>query len=304
MALQRVWTLDGCPYELWKTLEKRHNRRKNRNKPSFDIIKTVTYLFRDIQKHGVEDGTGFNTGWMCPIFKKKDPTDIRNYRPIMLLNADYKLLTKTLAIQLLDHIHQIVHPDQAGFIPNRSIFDHIRLAKAILNYAEVTEENGAILALDQEKVYDKIRHDYLWKTLEAFNLPHPFIKTVRSLYQNAYTQVAINGMLSEPYRVKRGVRQGDPLSCPLFDIAIEPLACHIRADQDIKGMMIPGLENAIKIKLFADDTNLFLSKDDRIDHIQGVLNNWCEISGARFNIEKTEIIPMGTEEHRKTIVES
>jgi len=93
---------------------------------------------------------------MCPIFKKKDPTDIRNYRPITLLNTDYKLLTKVLAIQLLDHVSQLIHPDQAGFIPNQLIFDHIHLAKVILNYAEVTEEDGAILALDQEKVYDKI----------------------------------------------------------------------------------------------------------------------------------------------------
>ena len=56
----------------------------------------------------------------------------------------------------MNHIKQLIHPDQAGFIPDRLIFDHIRLAKAILNYTEATEEDGAILALDQEKAYDKI----------------------------------------------------------------------------------------------------------------------------------------------------
>jgi len=105
---------------------------------------------------------------MCPLFKKKDPMEISNYRLITLLNTVYKLLTKVLAIQLLDHINQLIHLDQAGFIPGRSIFNHIRLAKAILNYAEVSEEDRTIVALDQEKAYDKIRHDYLWKTLEAF----------------------------------------------------------------------------------------------------------------------------------------
>ena len=173
-----------------------------------------------------------------------------------------KLLTKVLAIQLLNHVSQIVHPDQAGFIPGRSIFDHIHLAKAILNYAEVSEENGSIVALDQEKAYDKIRHNYLWKTLEAFQLPQPFIKTVQALYHNTYTKVAINGVFSESFEVKCGVHQGDPLSCPLFDLAIEPLACWIHADPNIKGIEIPGIENMIKITLFADDTNLFLSKDD------------------------------------------
>src|SRR5947208_1798925 len=117
----------------------------------------------------------------------------------MLMNADYKLLTKVLAIQLMDHIKQLIHPNQAGFIPNRSIFDHIRLAKAILSYAEATEEDGAIIALDQEKAYDKIKHNYLWKTLEAFNLLQPFIQTVKLLYSNTHTKVAINRVLSNPF---------------------------------------------------------------------------------------------------------
>ena len=153
-------------------------------------------------------------------------------------------------------------------------------------------------------MYNKIRHDYLWKTLEVFHLPQPFIKTVQALYQNAHTKVAINGVFSETFRVKRGVRQGDPLSCPLFDLAIEPLACWIRADPNIKGIVIPGIENAIKITLFADDTNLFLSKDDRLDHIQRILDKWCKASGARFNIEKTEIIPIGKKSHRKSVVDT
>jgi hypothetical protein len=128
------------------------------------------------------------------------------------------------------------------------------MAKAIINYAEVMEENGAIVVLDQEKAYDKIRHDYLWKTLEAFNLPHTFIKMLKALYQNATTRVAINGVLSEPFKIQRGIRQKDPLSCPIFDLAIEPLACMIREDQNIKGLSIPGIDEPIKANFFADDT--------------------------------------------------
>ena len=140
--------------------------------------------------------------------RKKDPTDISNYHPITLLNTDYKLLTKVLAIQLMDPIHHLIHPNQAGFIPKRSIFDHIRLAKAIINYAEVMEENRTIIALDQEKVYDKIRHNYLWETLNAFGLPHLFTKTVKSLYQHTHTQVAINGVLSHlPSHVRHTPRR-------------------------------------------------------------------------------------------------
>ena len=93
-------------------------------------------------------------------------------------------------------------------------------------------------------------------------------------------------------------------TCPLFDLVIEPLACCIRADLNIKGIMIPGIENAIKITLFADDTNLFLNKEDRLDHIQRILDKWCKGSGARFNIEKTKIIPIGKKSHRNHVTET
>ena len=163
--------IDGCPYELWKELDKKHTEAKFQGKAGFDIIATLTILFMDIQTFGVEKNSEFANRWMCPIYKKKDPSDISNYRPITLLNTDYKLLTKTLALQLVEPIHKLIHPDQAGFIPKRSIFNHIRLASTIINYAEVMEIDGEIVALDQEKAYDKIRHEYLWSTMEAMNLP-------------------------------------------------------------------------------------------------------------------------------------
>src|SRR6266850_1786257 len=204
--------LDGCPYELWKSLILRHDLNPSTpDTPRFDLIGILVQLFTDIQKAGVDPRSNFAKGWMCPAYKKKDKTDIGNYCPITLLNTDYKLFTKILALQLNDHAHTLIHSDQAGFIPRRSIFDLIRLAKAIINYAEITNTDGAIIALDQEKAYDKIRHDYLWTTLEAFHLPEPFIRTMKSLYQHAFTRVAINGFLSSPFQVTRGVQQGDAI---------------------------------------------------------------------------------------------
>jgi ribonuclease HI/exonuclease III len=293
--------MDGCPYELWKALEHLHQEKSNEGKPSFDITQTLTRVFQDIQSHGLEENSSFALGWMSPIYKKKDRAEISNYRPITLLNTDYKLLTKVLALQLIDSIEHMIHPDQTGFIPKRSIFDNIRLAKTIIKYAELADEDGAIVALDQEKAYDKIRHDYLWATLERFRVPAAFTNTVKALYGNAHTRVAINGALSRPYKVTRGVRQGDPLSCALFDLAIEPLACKLREDQALEGITIPGVEDKIIVSMFADDTNLFLGKNDRMDYVQTILNEWCRASGAKYNIEKTEIIPIGSKEHRTRV---
>jgi reverse transcriptase-like protein len=197
--------MDGCPYELWKELKDQHVKRIQEGKPSFDVVKMLTQLFQDIQMNGTHEEANFALGWMCSIYKKKDRTEISNYRPIMLMNTNYKILTKVLAIQLFDEINNLVHQDQTRFIPGRSIYDNIRLASTIINYVELTKTNGAIVALDQEKAYDKIRHDYLWKTLASFNILKTFIKTAQELYKHAYTTVAINRTLSQPFRVTREV---------------------------------------------------------------------------------------------------
>ena len=122
---------------------------------------------------------------------------IQVQEPIVCLERS----VSTLATQLMDSIESLIHPDQAGLIPKRSIFNQTRLAQTIIDYAEAVQEDGAIVALDQEKAYDKVKHDYLWTTLEKFNLPQIFIRTVKSLYQDAHTQVAINRIFSQPYQV-------------------------------------------------------------------------------------------------------
>lgn len=149
---------------------------------------------------------------MCPLYKKNDRNDIANYRPITLLNSDYKIMTKALSIKLAEAAPTLIHKSQAGFVKGRKIADQTMLVRMMIDYAEATEKNGMIIALDQEKAYDKIAHDYLWRSLEAYNIPPHFINTVKALYASAETSVVVNGHLSSRFRVTRGVRQGDPLS--------------------------------------------------------------------------------------------
>lgn len=261
------------------------------------MIRTLTIVINDIQLHGVDPQTEFTLGWMCPIYKKKERTEIENYRPITLLNTHYKKLTKALAMQIAQDVHSMIHPDQSGFIPKRSIFDLIRLANMMIEYTDITEENGVLIALDQEKAYDRIKHDYLFKTLEAYNLPQTLIKTIKALYNNAYTKVAINRVLSSPFQVTRGVRQGDPLSCLLFNLAIEPLACSLRNSEKLSGYTIPGIKDRIIVNLYADDTTIYLNENNKYNDLEEILTNWCKASGAKFNMEKTEILPIGMKTH-------
>lgn len=137
--------IDSIPYETWKVLHEKHIEATKSDKPSFNVVKTLTCVINDIQCHGVLQDFDFTLSWMCPLYKKKDQTLIENYCPITLLNTDYKILTKALAMQLAKEIHTLIHPDQSGFIPKRFIFDPIRLAQTMAAYADVMEEDSAIL---------------------------------------------------------------------------------------------------------------------------------------------------------------
>jgi hypothetical protein len=85
---------------------------------------------------------------MCPLLKKKDKTDIANYRPITLLNSDYKIFTKALANKLSRVAPYLIHKDQSGFMKRRKITDAIYLAMEVVEYTEEDLQNGVIVALD------------------------------------------------------------------------------------------------------------------------------------------------------------
>jgi exonuclease III len=295
--------MSGVPSEIWKQLSFVYEMSKETDSPSCNIAKVLATIYREIEEHGVQPGTDFSLGWLCPIFKKKDRYCVENYRPITVLNSEYKLFTKALSIRLSKVVGSIVHEDQAGFIKGRSIFNQIKLAKLIIPFAEASKQGGALVALDQEKAYDKIAHDYLWATMHKFNVPEHFIRTVRHLYTGAETLVIINGVLSGRYTVTRGVRQGDPLSCLLFDIAIEPLACMLRSSH-LKGLQVTGCTERVLASLFADDTSVILGPGDKYEDLQKILTVWTKASRGKFNIPKTVIIPIGTTEYRREVRET
>ncbi|KAL6306805.1 hypothetical protein BKA93DRAFT_728944, partial [Sparassis latifolia] len=72
----------------------------------------------------------------------------------------------------------------------------------------------------------------------------------------------------------------------------------------LKGFNIPGLPSRIITSLFADDTTTYLSEFDSFDDLQDILSFWCTASRARFNAEKTEIIPIGSAAYRQAVIQS
>ena len=95
---------------------------------------------------------------------------MRNYRPITLLNADYKVYAKFLVARLKRTIHDIVKPAQLGFVPKRNITEATHFLKVVQVALDEDEEDGLIIALDWEKAFDRVSWEFLHKATEALSM--------------------------------------------------------------------------------------------------------------------------------------
>lgn len=111
----------------------------------------------------------------------------------------------------------------------------------------------------------------------------------------------VNGVKTEQFKVQRGVHQGDPMSCLLYNFAIEPLAELIRRAPS-KEIEIDNSDIKLLINLFADDTLVYVSEKDDVKIIERIIERFCLASTAKFNPTKTEYLPVGTKEYREKIV--
>lgn len=99
----------------------------------------------------------------------KDHRFLKNWRPIALLNVDYKIVAKSLARSLKQVLPDLISPEQTGFLKNRFIGENIRCILDLINYCDSQSVPGALLFLDYEKAFDTLDLEFLYNTLSMFN---------------------------------------------------------------------------------------------------------------------------------------
>ena len=221
----------------------------------------------------------------------KDRTLIKNWRPISLLNTDYKIASKALAKRLTPLLPNIIHSDQTGYVRNRNITDSIRSILDILEFTQKNKQEGILVSLDFQKAFDSLEWTFMLKALKAFNFGESFIKWIKLLYTNVSSCLINNGNTSGYFDVTRGVRQGDPMSSYLFIIAVETLSHAIRECKEIEGIKIG--TNEIKLVQFADDTTPTLGSKKSIKPLLNLLKDFAKASGLIINTDKTEFLWLG-----------
>ena len=131
------------------------------------------------------------------IPKKGDLLNSANWRPISLLNTDYKILTKVIANRLSQVLTDLTDPHQACSVQGRKIQDHLLMIREIISYTRNKKSPTYIISIDQEKAFDKVNWQFMFDALRAHGLPEKFVEMVRILYTDIESTVQLNGYLTD-----------------------------------------------------------------------------------------------------------
>ena len=217
------------------------------------------------------------------IYKKFYKRLLKNWRPISLLNVDYKLVAKVLANRLRKVLNEIIHEDQTCSI----------LIRDLLTFIDKMGGEDIIVNLDQEKAFDQVDRTFLQNVLDKFGFGDNFKRWINILYNGAQSTLIINGYLTELINLERGVRQGCPLLPLLYVLFAEVLGSNIRKCQRIEGFRLPGAAGLqFKVAQYAD-TTLFVCDISSLYALLHVIENYEKGSGAKLNKIKYEAMWVG-----------
>jgi len=232
-------------------------------------------------------------GVITLILKKgKDKRNISNYRPITLLNVDLKIGSKAIASRIVNVLPKLIGKEQAAFVKERVIGDAVRTVADVLYFTKQYELPGILLNIDFEKAYDSVDHSYLFKVLDVFNFGTSLKKWIKLFYNDISSCVKNNGLSTGYFKVKRGLRQGDPSSCYLFVLAIELLLVYIKNNINISGINI-NHDVQLKLACYADDITCFVQDVSSAKIIFQALDDFQGCSSMKVNYDKTEAMWLG-----------
>ena len=165
------------------------------------------------QKHGI----------IVCLKKIPRPTRPEYYRPLTLLNADFRLLARIIANRICPWVNDLLHPNQHCGVQDNNILGTISAIRDTTAHAELTHTPVYILSLDFKESFDNIARSYLFAMLGSYIFSSKFRQRLMWIYSNATFSIQVNGHISSRIPIKCSVRQGCPLRMLLFTLCLNPL---------------------------------------------------------------------------------
>ncbi|CAF4889151.1 unnamed protein product [Pieris macdunnoughi] len=219
------------------------------------------------------------------LYKKGDPTDVGNYRPISLQPSMYKLFASCLERRLSKYTEEYQPVEQAGFRRGFSTIDHIHALDMIIE--KYIDQNCPLYLgfVDYAKAFDTISHKSMWQALGECNVPYEIIELIQNIYQQSVSRVKLDRIGPE-IKICRGVRQGDPLSPRIFITVLQSVMKTLQWEK--KGIEING--QYLSNLRFADDIVIFSNSATQLQDMLNELVCASKSIGLEMNTSKTKVM--------------
>ena len=256
------------------------------------------FLLRVLNNNIAQGNTcqSFREGIITLIPKPGQAEDcIKGWRPISLLNTDFKIISAAVANRLKSVMDILISPTQSAYIKGRYIGENTRLVYDVIDHLNKEQKTGIILAADFEAAFESIAWNFLKQALVSFNFGPRFRSIIDLLYLNSnnFSRILLEGYLGEKMYLNQGIRQGDPASGYLFNLAVEPLASQLKKSAQCTGIR---LETDIEVRLsqYADDLIIFSKADENaLRAVVDELRRFSSFSNLKLNLKKTNYLPIG-----------
>lgn len=221
-------------------------------------------------------------GVVTPIYKKADPTEPKNYRPITLGSALDKLYNLVLNARIMTFLedNNLLHDGQQGFRPGRSSIDNIYMLKTCLDARCQQKLDTYLLFVDIKKAYDTVwRAGLLWHLWQK-GITGKMFRVLADMLDNTPAMVMHNGAFSRVMSPDMGWEQGDTLATTMFNVFIDSVLSHVWEHHE--GIPVPGRSGDAATKLtallYADDlvgaTESPEAMQRLVDHTKSALTKW------------------------------
>ncbi|GJX36378.1 putative RNA-directed DNA polymerase, eukaryota, reverse transcriptase zinc-binding domain protein [Tanacetum coccineum] len=168
---------------------------------------------------------GANSSFFTIIPKISNPISNKDFCPISLIGTYYKIIAKILANRLSKLTNKVVSKEQSAFILGHQILDGPLIISEIIQWYKKRKKKMLIFKVDFEKAFDSVSWKYLDFILHSLNFGSKWRSWIRACLHSFRASIFINGNPTCEFSIKRGLRQGDPLSSFLFILVMEGLQC-------------------------------------------------------------------------------